>query len=158
MTRKWFCTFTIFTIVAVAVFVFDQMTQAQRSGRGERRERWGEERQINATILIDNSWADLTFTVKVDDEILLKARPIYQKHRDNLEKILAKNKEAQESTERQGRLSALRELRGEFAELREEFTKERNALLTEEQLAQLEKIEEKREEQIRERSERLRSR
>ena len=41
MTRKWFVLFTILAIAAIAVFVTDQVTQAQRPDRGERRDRPG---------------------------------------------------------------------------------------------------------------------
>ena len=39
---------------------------------------------MNYVSLVDNSWIDLTFGVKVDDETLVKARPIYQESRDKV--------------------------------------------------------------------------
>jgi len=143
MTRKWFFIFTALAITAVTVFVSDQITQAQRPDRSEMRDRHDGGRRggggrLSPTSFIDGSWADLTFTVSVNDETLLKARPIYQKHRDNLAKAL---REARESGDFQG-------IRGIMMEIRSGFTAERNAVLTDEQASQLEEIQEKRMQQM----------
>ena len=143
MTRKWFFISTVLAIAAVAVFVSNQITQAQRPDRSEMRDRQGGGRRggggrFSPTSLIDGSWADLTFTVNVDDETLLKARPIYQKYRDNLEKAV---NEARESGDFQA-------IRGMMTEIREGFTAERNAILTDEHASQLEAIEGKRMQQM----------
>ena len=94
MTRKCFCMVSVLAVALIAVFVANQITQAQRPDRSEMRERGrgggrggpGGMRGFSPTSIIDSSWTDLTFVVKVDDETLLKARPVFQKHRENLEK------------------------------------------------------------------------
>lgn len=142
MTRKNFGIVSVFAIMLMAVFVLNQITQAQRPDRSEMRERGrgggrggpGGMRGFSPTSIIDSAWTDLTFVVKVDDETLLKARPVFQKHREKLEKAV---KEARESGDFQS-------MRLEMANLREAFATERNAVLTEEQISKLDALEAKR--------------
>ncbi len=138
MTRRYVGVVSVLAIVLVTVFVLNEITQAQRPDRSEMRERGrggrgerGGMRGFSPTSIIDSSWTDLTFVVKVDDETLLKARPIFQKHREKLEKTV---KEARESGDFQS-------MRLAMANLRDAFATERNALLTEEQISQLQKLE-----------------
>ena len=147
MTRKWFVLFTILAIAAIAVFVTDQVTQAQRPDRGEMRDRPGGGRHGRAggggrgfspTTLIDSSWADLTFAVKVDDNTLIKARPVYQQYRDDLEKAV---KEARDAGDFQG-------MREAMTGIREEFKASLKQVLTEDQIAQLDKLEAERMQQM----------
>ena len=148
MARKSLGVVSVLAIVLATVFVLNEITQAQRpdrsemrergrGGRGERGERGGM-RGFSPTSIIDSSWTDLTFVVKVDDETLLKARPVFQKHREKLEKAV---KEARESGDFQA-------MRLTMANLRDAFATERNALLTEEQIDQLQKLEARRIEQM----------
>ncbi len=146
MTRKCFGIVSVLAIALVAIFVSNQFTQAQRPDRSEMRERGrgggrggpGGMRGFSPTSIIDSSWTDLTFVVKVDDETLLKARPVFQKHREKLEKAV---KEARESGDFQS-------MRLEMAQLREAFATDRNAVLTEEQISKLDALEAKRIEQM----------
>ena len=145
MTRKCFCMVSVLAVALIAVFVSNQITQAQRPDRSEMRERGrggrggaGGMRGFSPTSIIDSSWTDLTFVVKVDDETLLKARPVFQKHREKLEKAF---KEARESGDFQS-------MRLEMAQLRDAFATERDAVLTEEQISKLEALEAKRIEQM----------
>ena len=148
MTRKCFCIVSILAIVLVAIFVLNEITQAQRPDRSDMRERGrggrggpggpGGMRGFSPTSIIDSTWVDLTFEVKVDDETLLKARPVFQKHREKLAKAV---KEAMDSGDFQS-------MRLEMAQLRDAFATERNALLTEEQISKLEALEAKRIEQM----------
>lgn len=145
MTRKCVCIVSVIAIVLVAVLVSNQITQAQRPDRSDMRERGrggrggpGGMRGFSPTSIIDSAWVDLTFEVKVDDETLLKARPVFQKHREKLAKAV---KEARDSGDFQS-------MRLEMAQLREAFATERNALLTEEQISKLEALEAKRIEQM----------
>ncbi len=139
MARKSLGVVSVLAIVLATVFVLNEITQAQRPDRSEMRERGrgggrggpGGMRGFSPTSIIDSSWTDLTFVVKVDDETLLKARPVFQKHREKLEKAV---KEARESGDFQS-------MRLEMAQLREAFATDRNAVLTEEQISQLEKLE-----------------
>ena len=144
MTRKSLGVISVLAIVLATVFVLNEITQAQRpdrsemrergrGGRGERGERGGM-RGFSPTSIIDSSWTDLTFVVKVDDETLLKARPVFHNHREKLEKAV---KEARESGDFQA-------MRLTMANLRDAFATERDALLTEEQIEQLQKLEARR--------------
>ena len=141
MKRRWFVLTAILAMAAVTVFLANQVTQAQRPDRGGMRGGGGGERRggggmraFNPTSTIDNSWTDLTFSLKVDDETLIKARPVYQKHRDNLQKTL---KEARESEERGGLREAIREVR-------DGFKTDLKSVLTEDQIAKLETLQQKR--------------
>ena len=141
MTRKSLGVISVLAIVLATVFVLNEITQAQRPDRSEMRERGrggrgerGGMRGFSPTSIIDSSWTDLTFVVKVDDETLLKARPVFHKHREKLEKAV---KEARESGDFQA-------MRLTMANLRDAFATERDALLTEEQIEQLQKLEARR--------------
>ena len=141
MKRRWFVLTAILAMAAVTVFLTNQVTQAQRPDRGGMRDRAGGDRRggggmraFNPTSIIDSSWTDLTFSVKVDDETLIKARPVYQKHRDNLQKTL---KEARESGSREG-------LREAFGKIGSGFKADLKSVLTEDQIAQLDELAQKR--------------
>ncbi len=141
MKRRWFVLTAILAMAAITVFLTNQVTQAQRPDRGGMRGGGGGERRggggmraFNPTSIIDNSWIDLTFSLKVDDETLIKARPVYQKHRDNLQKTL---KEARESEDR----SALREA---FGKIGSGFQADLKTVLTEEQITKLDELAQKR--------------
>ena len=140
MTRRWFIMLAILGVAAIAVFVTDQATQAQRPDRGEMRQRPGGGRQgggmrgFSPTSIIDGSWTDLTFAVKVNDDTLIKARPVYQKSRDDLEAAV---KEARDA----GDFQAMREV---MTGIREEFKASLGKVLTEAQIAQLDELEQQR--------------
>lgn len=145
MARKSLGVVSVLAIVLATVFVLNEITQAQRPDRSEMRERGrggrgerGGMRGFSPTSIIDSSWTDLTFVVKVDDETLLKARPVFQKHREKLEKAVT---EARESGDFQA-------MRLTMANLRDAFATERNAVLTEEQISKLDALEAKRIEQM----------
>lgn len=138
MKRRWFVLTAILAMAAVTVFLTNQVTQAQRPDRGGMRGGGGGMRGFNPTSIIDNSWTDLTFSLKVDDDTLIKARPVYQKHRDNLQKAI---KEASNSEDR----GALREV---FGKIGSGFQTDLKTVLTEEQIAKLDKLAQKRREQM----------
>jgi Spy/CpxP family protein refolding chaperone len=146
MKRRWFVLTAILAMAAVTVFLTNQVTQAQRPDRGERPNRAGAERRggggmrgfMNPTSIIDNSWTDLTFSLKVDDETLIKARPVYQKHRDSLEKAV---KEASSS----GDFRAVREAMGKIGD---GFQTDLKSVLTEEQIAKLDALQQERMQQM----------
>ena len=96
MKQKFFAIGAIAVLAIVGVFIFEHATDAQRPDRndrsqrgnrqgGERGNRGGMPGMINPVSIVDNSWIDLTFAVKADDETLIKARPIYQATRDKFE-------------------------------------------------------------------------
>ena len=139
---EWFLLLTALAVTAVIVFMTNQITQAQRPDRSEMRDRpgggmrgpGGGGRGFSPSSLIDSSWVDLTFVIKVDNETLIKARPVYQKSRDALEKAM---KEARDS----GDYSSMREA---MMEVRESFKSKLEKVLTEEQLAKLNELEQQR--------------
>ena len=145
MKRRWFVLTAILAMAAVTVFLTNQVTQAQRPDRGGMRGGGGGERRggggmrgFNPTSIIDNSWTDLTFAVKVDDETLIKARPVYQKHRDSLEEAV---KEASSS----GDFSAVRQAMGT---IRDGFQTDLKSVLTEDQIAKLDALQQERMQQM----------
>ncbi len=136
MKRKLFVLLTILAITAIGIFITDQVTQAQRPDRSERGERnrgrggpggSGGSGGMRPTSLIENSWAGVTFALKVDDETLVKARPIHQKAWDDINKTM---KEARESMDFGG-------MRGAIQEISKEFSEGLKGVLTEDQSAQL---------------------
>ena len=144
MKQKWLAFGAIAVIAIVSLFVFDFATSAQRSERGERGERGrrGERSMMggmmNPTSIVDNSWTDLTFILKVDDETLVKARPIYQNTRDKFEaefkKLLASGDLQQM---RQSMMAIAGKVGGEFHTALKE-------VLSEEQLTKLNALTKKR--------------
>ena len=145
MKRRWFVLTAILAMAAVTVFLTNQVTQAQRPDRGGMRDRAGGERRggggmrgFSPTSIIDNSWTDLTFSLKVDDDTLIKARPVYQKHRDGLEKAA---KEASSS----GDFRAVREAMGK---IRDGFQTDLKSVLTEDQIAKLDTLQAERMQQM----------
>ena len=143
MKRRWFVLTAILAMAAVTVFLTNQVTQAQRPDRGGMRGGGGGERRggggmRSPTSIIDNSWTDLTFAVKVDDDTLIKARPVYQKHRDSLEKAV---NEANGS----GDFGAIREV---FGKIGSEFQTDLKSVLTADQVAQLDAIQAERRQQM----------
>lgn len=102
MKQKFFVFGAIALIAIVGLFVFEHATSAQRPdrnsqpGQGQRGERGGRNMMgmFNPTSFVNNSWLDLSFRVKVDDETLMKARPFHQVAIDKFE---TKMKEIRES-------------------------------------------------------------
>ena len=91
MKRKFFVIGAVAVIAIVGLFVFEHATSAQRPDRnaqGQRGNRGGRGMpggmMMNYGSLVENSWIDLTFSVKVDDATLVKARPVYQEARDQI--------------------------------------------------------------------------
>ena len=148
MKQKFFAIGAIAVIAIVGLFVFEHATSAQRPDRnaqGQRGNRQGGDRSgggmmgmVNLTSLVDNSWVDLTFTMKVDDETLLKARPVYQTTRD---KFAAKMKEAQASGDMR---AAMAEIQSYAATVGKEFQAGLKEVLTAEQMAKLNELTKKR--------------
>ena len=138
MKQKFFAIATIAVLAIVGVFIFQYATLAQRPDRNaqnqQRGNRQGGERgnrggmpMMNFVSVVENSWIDLTFGVKVDDETLVKARPIYQ---ETHEKIAAKMKEIREADDMR---SAARESQPYIIETGKAFNASLKEILTEEQ-------------------------
>ncbi len=142
MKRKFFTIGAIIVMTLMGVFVLEHMTSAQRPDRNAPRAnqgRGGGGNMMNLVSLVDNSWVDLTFSVKVDDATLMKARPIYQITRDKFE---AKMKELQASGDIR---SAMTEMGNYAATVGKEFQMSLQEVLTPEQMAKLNELTKKRE-------------
>ena len=129
MKSRCFVLAAILAMVAMTIILINQVTQAQSSDRGD--QRVGLEASVVS--FADKSWVDLTFTLKVDDDTLIKARPVYQKYRDNLKNTVE---------DREPGASA--NLYGLMKEIRDEFMAELQVVLTEAQIAELKALEKKR--------------
>ena len=144
MKQKWLALGAIAVIAIVGMFVFDFATSAQRPERGERGERGrrgGRDMMggmMNPTSIVDNSWTDLTFILKVDDETLVKARPIYQDTRD---KFQAEFKKVQASGDRRQMMQSMMAIAGKVGS---EFQTALKEVLSEEQLMKLNALTKKR--------------
>ena len=152
MKQKMLTIGAIAVIAIVGLFVFEHATSAQRPDRnaqGQRGNRQGGDRggrgmtgMMNPASLVDDSWVDLTFTLKVDDETLVKARPIYQMARD---KFQAKIKEAQKEAQASGDMrAAMSEMQSFAATVGKEFQANLKEVLTEEQMKKLNELTKKR--------------
>lgn len=99
MKHKVFGLSTIALLVIVGLLVFDHVTTAQRPdrntqpGQGQRGQRGGGERggadmmrMFTQSSFVNNTWLDLSFKVKINDESLMKARPIHQAAHDKFTK------------------------------------------------------------------------
>ena len=145
MKQKFFVMGAIAVIAIAGFFVFEQATSAQRPDRnaqGGNQARPGGNRggmgMINPTSLVENSWVDLTFVLKVDDDTLVKARPIYQASRDKFE---AKMTELRASGDMR---SAMTEMQSYAATVGKEFQMGLKDVLTEEQMMKLNELTKKR--------------
>ena len=148
MKQKWLALSAIAVIAIVGMFVFDFATSAQRSERGERGERGrrgGRDMMrgmMNPTSIVDNSWTDLTFILKVDDETLVKARPIYQDTRDKFEAEFKKLQASGDPREMQRGMMAI------AGKVGAEFQAELKEVLSEEQLTKLNALTKKRQTEL----------
>ncbi len=160
MKRKFFAIGAVVVLAIVGVFIFQYATLAQRPDRnaqnqqrgnrqgGERGNRGGMQGMMNPMSIVDNSWIDLTFSVKVDDETLIKARPVYQTTRD---KFAAKMKELRASGNWQAMRSEMQKL---VVTVGPEFQASLKEVLTEEQMAKLNELTKKRQTEMQQRGNR----
>ena len=129
MKSRCFVLAAILAMAAMTIILINEVTQAQSPDRGDQRVGLG----ASVTSFADKSWADLTFTLKVDDDTLIKARPVYQKYRDNLENTV-EDREPEASVNLYELVKAIRD----------EFMAGLQAVLTEAQIAELKALEKKR--------------
>ena len=129
MKNRCFVLAAMFAMVVITIVLINEVTQAQAPNRSDIVEKdWLVE---GVTSFAAKSWADLTFTLKVDDDTLIKARPIYQKYRDNLERVV------KDRGPGVGRYRLMKAIRNEFQT-------ELQAVLTEAQMTELKEIEKER--------------
>jgi len=131
MRSKWFLTLAICATMVIGIFVADQTTEAQREQRQRQRggQRRGGGRMDLATTFIGGSWVELTFSIKANDQTLTKARPVFQKAYNDLKKTMAEVGQS-------GDFQAIRE---KMQSVNSEFKSGLEKVLTEEQLAKLDK-------------------
>lgn len=166
MKTKWFVFIAIVATVTISGIIFQQAT-AQLRDRSERRLGGADARgegQLMETALdafVNNAWTDLTFVLKVDDETLIKARPIHQAAYDEIQKkkqeIQEKIQKARESDDRRAalqELAGMRETAQKSIETAEtEFDTKLATVLTEEQLTKLKELRKERRDALQERRE-----
>jgi hypothetical protein len=149
MKRKWFVLNTIAAIAIVGMFVFENTAAAHEITRNKNESRNAGRgriaRMVNPVSALNQSWLDLTFGVKADQETLAKALPIYQETREALQTQI---KEAREADTKR---AAARKLRGAVKETYTKFNASLKEVLTEEQMTKLTELKEKRRTEVRER-------
>ena len=157
MKRKWFVLNTIAVIAMVGMFVFENTAAAHRQVQNKRQHRNDNARvargriaMVNPVTVLNNSWIDLTFGVKVDEETLAKARPIYQETREALQKQI---KEVRKSDEKR---AAVKKMREGIKETNAKFNASLKKILTEEQITKLTELTKKRRTEVRKRVNQLR--
>ena len=159
MRQKFFAIGTIALMAVVSLFIFEHVTNAQRPDRNTQpgqQQRGGNRggmdmmRMFNPVSIAENSWLDLTFKVKVDDETLIKARPIYAATREKFE---TKMKEVMASGDIR---SAMSEMRTHIGTVGKEFQTELKKVLSEEDLTHLNKLTKERQMRQQERGNRSR--
>jgi len=131
MRSKWFLTLAICATMIIGIFVADQTTEAQREQRQRQRggQRDGGGRMDLATTFIGGSWVELTFSIKANDQTLTKARPVFQKAYNDLKKTMAEV----------GQSGGFQAIREKMQSVNSEFKSGLEKVLTEEQLAKLDK-------------------
>ncbi len=129
MRSKWFLTLAICATMVIGIFVADQTTEAQREQRQRGGQRRGGGRMDLATTFIGGSWVELTFSIKANDQTLTKARPVFQKAYNDLKKTMAEV----------GQSGGFQAIREKMSSVNSEFKSGLEKVLTEEQLAKLDK-------------------
>ena len=158
MKQKFFAIGAIAVLAIVGVFIFEHATSAQRPDRNaqnqnQRGNRQGGERGnrggmmgMNYVSLVDNSWIDLSFAVKVEDETLVKTRPHYQAARDS---VASKMEALRQPGTRE---TTTKEIQGILQGLNVSLKE----ILTEEQMAKLNELTKKRVTEMQQRMNRFR--
>ena len=159
MRQKFLAVGAIALMAVVGLFIFEQFTSAQRPDRNAepgQQQRGGNRggmdmmRMFNPMSIADNSWLDLTFKVNVDDETLVKARPIYAATREKFEKKMAEVRESQDMR------AAMTEMQTFIGTVGKEFQAELKKVLSAEELTKLNELTKERQIQEQERRNRFR--
>ena len=158
MKTKWFVFIAIVATVTISGIIFQQAT-AQLRDRSERRlggadAREGQLMETALDAFVNNAWTDLSFVLKVDDETLIKARPIHQAAYDEIQEKRQKARESDDSRAALQELAGMRETAKKSIETAEtEFDTKLATVLTEEQLTKLKELRKDRREELQERRE-----
>ena len=159
MKKKFFAIGTIALMAVISLFIFEHVTSAQRPDRNAQPEegqrgntRGGANmmRMTSPTSIAENSWLDLTFKVEVDDETLVKARPIYAATRGKFQKKMTEVRESEDMR------AAMQEMRTYIGTVGKEFQTELKKVLSEEQMTKLNELTKERQLQQQERGNRFR--
>ena len=159
MKQKFLAVGAIAFMAVAGLFIFEQFTSAQRPDRNAQQgqnQRGGNRggmdmmRMFNPMSIADNSWLDLTFKVDVDDETLVKARPIYAATREKFEKKMAEVRESQDIR------AAMQEMQTYIGTVGKEFQAELKKVLSAEELTKLNELTKERQIQEQERRNRFR--
>ena len=157
MKRKWFVLSTITAIAIVGMFALENIASAHQLARNKRQHRNDNVRStrgrtaiVNPVSALNNSWIDLTFGVKANQETLAKALPVYQETREALQKQI---KEARKSDEKR---AAVKKVREGIKETNAKFNASLKEILTEEQMTKLTELTKKRRVEARKRVNQLR--
>jgi hypothetical protein len=149
MKRKWFALSTIAVIAMVGMFVFQYTADAHEQARKKKESRNANRgriaRTVNPVSALNQSWIDLTFGVKADAETLAKVAPIYQETREALQTQI---KEARKADTKR---AAAKQIREGVKETYAKFNASLKEVLTEEQMAKLTELKEKRRTEARKR-------
>ena len=143
MKRKWFVLSAIAVIAMVGMFVFEntvaahEITRSKEESRNVGRGRIA--RMVNPVSALNQSWIDLTFGVKADQETIAKALPIYQETREALQKQI---KEAYKTADT--KREAAKKISASVKETYTKFNASLKEILTEEQMTKLTELKEKR--------------
>ena len=150
MKRKWFVLSAIAAIAMVGMFVFENIAAAhditpnKKESRNVGRGRIA--RMVNPVSALNQSWLDLTFGVKADQETLAKALPIYQETREALQKQV---KEAYKVSDT--KREAAKKVGEVVKETKAKFNASLKEVLTEEQMTKLTELTKKRRTEARKR-------
>ena len=150
MKRKWFVLSAIAVMAMVGMFVFEntvaahETTRSKKESRNVRRGRVAQ--MVNPVSALNQSWIDLTFGVKADQETLAKALPIYQETRDAIQTQI---KEAYKDTDT--KREAAKKISASVKETYAKFNASLKEVLTEEQMTKLTELKEKRHTEVRRR-------
>lgn len=143
MKRKWFVLSAIAVIAMVGMFVFENtaaahdITPNKKESRNVGRGRIA--RMVNPVSALNQSWLDLTFGVKADQETMAKALPIYQETREALQKQI---KEAYKVSDT--KREAAKKVSEVVKETKAKFNASLKEILTEEQMTKLTELTKKR--------------
>ena len=144
---------TLATIV-IGAFLIGETTEAQRQNRPDQRQGDFSEEDIrrfrarseagSSQSMMKDSWAELTFTIKVDNETLMKARSLYQKAVDSAIKA---RKKADELALEPGGFMDWEALQEKMVGINNELKSDLKRVLTVEQIEKLENYYQKRREE-----------
>ena len=150
MKRKWFVLSAIAAVAMVGMFVFENIAAAHEITRNKNESRnvgrGRIARMVNPVSALNQSWLDLTFGVKADQETLAKALPIYQETREALQKQV---KEAYKVSDT--KREAAKKVGEVVKETKAKFNASLKEVLTEEQMTKLTELTKKRRTEARKR-------